>query len=76
MGVTGTPKAPSRPGKQLSTPSLAEMNNFYKSLNSCKVKSVALSAVKPNAEEFISKSRGIPTISDFFNEKYLHIFAE
>ena len=69
--VTSTPKAPSRPGKEPSPPSLAEMNNFYKSLNSCKVKPVALSLVKPYAEDFISKSRDIPTISDLFNEKYL-----
>ena len=69
--VKSTPKTPSRPGKEPSPPSSAEMNNFYKSLNSCKVKPVALSLVKPYAGEFTSKSRDIPPISDLFNEKYL-----
>ena len=32
---------------------------------------MALSLAKPYAEEFISKSRDIPTIFDLFNEKYL-----
>ena len=38
---------------------------------SCKVKPVAVCCVKPYAEEFISKSREIATISGLFNEKYL-----
>ena len=62
--VTSIPKVPSRPGKEPSPPSLAcaEMNNFHESLNSCKVKPLTLSLVKPCAEVFISKNRNIPLV--------------
>ena len=47
------------------------MNDFYKSLNYCKNKPVPLSLVNRYAEDFILKSRDIPTISDLFDKKYL-----
>ena len=47
------------------------MNDFYKSLNCCKIKPVALSLVNPYAEDFILKRRDIPTVSDLFDKKYL-----
>ena len=47
------------------------MNDFYKSLNYCKIKPVALSLVNLYAKDFILKSRDIPTVSDLFDKKYL-----
>ena len=47
------------------------MNDFYKSLNYCKIKPVALSLVNPYAEDFILRSRDILTVSDVFDKKYL-----
>ena len=37
----------------------------------CKIKPVALSLANPDAEYFVLKSRGIPTVSDLFDKKYL-----
>ena len=47
------------------------MNDFYKPLNYCKIKPVALSLVNLYAKDFILKSRDIPTVSDLFDKKYL-----
>ena len=47
------------------------MNDFYKSLNCCKIKPVALSLVNPYAEDFILKIRDALTVSDLFDKKYL-----
>ena len=63
------PKPESKTVKEPSPPSVNEMNDFYKSLNCCKIKPVALSLVNPYAEDFILKSRDIPTVSDLFYKK-------
>ena len=49
------------------------MNDFYKSLDCCKIKPVALSLVNPYAVDFILKIRDIPTVSDLFDKKYLTV---
>ena len=36
-------------------------------INECKFKPVALSLIEPYSEQFIMKSRSIPTISDLFD---------
>ena len=64
-------KPKSKAVKEPSPPSINEMNDFYKSLNYCKIKPIALSLVNPDAEDFILKSRDIPTISDLSDKKYL-----
>ena len=57
--AAGPPKPKSEAVKEPSPPSVNEMNDFYKSLNYCKIKPVALSLVNPYAEDFILKSRDI-----------------
>jgi hypothetical protein len=43
------------------------MNALYEKLNGCSSKPVALSLVDPYAEQYISKSRSIPTVSDLYD---------
>ena len=74
---SGTPKAAAPPEpkskavNEPSPPSVNEMNDFYKPLNCCKIKLVALSLVNPYAEDFLLKSRDILTVSDLFDKKDL-----
>ena len=65
------PKPESKTVNEPSPPSVNEMNDFYKSLNYCKIKPVALSLVNPYAEDVILRSRDIPTVTDLFYKKYL-----
>ena len=44
-----------------------ELKYLLVKLNECKFKSVALSLIEPYSEQFIMKSRSIPTISDLFD---------
>ncbi len=68
------PQSLKRPCKQdMPSPTKKEMLDLYKALNNCKVKPVALSLVQPYAEEFVAKSRDIPTISDLFSESCLEL---
>ena len=53
------------------TPTRSEMDLFYSELSKCETKAVALSLIKPHAEAFVKKSRNVPTVSDFFDRKYL-----
>jgi hypothetical protein len=43
------------------TPPENEMNILHEKFNNCKVKPVALSLVQPHSEQFVLKSRSIPT---------------
>jgi hypothetical protein len=70
---TSRPKAPVQANKSsiIPTPSTADMALFYSELNKCTVKPVALALVKPYAEQFVSKSAIIKTVSELFDKKYL-----
>ena len=59
--------------KPISTPSAAEMNDFFASLKEYKIKPVALSLVQPYPEHFVLNSRTIKTIPDLFDETYLDV---
>ena len=50
----------------VSSPSQAETSTLFEKLNTCKVKSVALSLTDEYANQFIAKSRTIPVVSDLF----------
>ena len=51
-------------------PSKEEMDSLDAELNSCKCKPIALSLVPPYGENFVLKSRTIPTVHDLSNPKY------
>ena len=55
------------------SPSQAEMTSLFEKLNNCKVKSVALSLTDEYADQFISKSRTIPVVSDLFETENLDL---
>ena len=44
-----------------------ELKHLLAKINECKFKPVALSLIEPYSEQFIMKSRSIPTISDLFD---------
>ena len=54
-------------------PSETEMETLFAKLNECKIKPVALSLVQLYCEQFILKSRAIPTICDLFQPSYLDL---
>ena len=56
---------------EISKPSQAEMDQFYSSLNDCKVKPAVLSLIDPYQNHFVSKTRGLKTVRELFDEKYL-----
>ena len=66
QNAAAPPKPESKAVKELSPPSVNEMNDFYKSLNYCKIKPVALSLVNPYAEDFLLKSREYQLFLTFF----------
>ena len=49
------------------------MTSLFEKLNSCKIKSVALSLTDEYAYQFISKSRTIPFVSDLFETENLDL---
>ena len=65
--------ANSKEGYLIPQPSKADLEQFYSCLNECKVKPVCLSLVETYAESFISKARGIPSIKELFDEKYMKL---
>ena len=56
-----------------AVPSKTEMETLFAKLNQCKIKPVALSLVQPYSEQFILKSRDIPTILDLFQPSHLDL---
>lgn len=54
-------------------PSKTEKETLFAKLNEGKIKTVALSLVQPYCEQFILKSRDIPTICDLFQPSYLDL---
>ena len=51
-------------------PSKEEMDSLDAELNSCKCKPIALSLVPPYGENFVLKSRTIPTVHNLSDPKY------
>ena len=56
-----------------AVPSKTEMETLFAKLNQCKIKHDALSLVQPYSEQFILKSRDIPTILDLFQPSHLDL---
>ena len=54
-------------------PTQTKMHNFYANLNKSRIKPVALSLIKPYSSQFLSQSRGIPTIPDLFEDENLNM---
>ena len=59
--------------KDIQAPTGAELNSFYKKLNTCNSKPVALSLIYPYSVSFVTKSRTIQTVPDLYDEKYLNM---
>ena len=57
--------------KEIPVPSKPEMDTFYAKLSKSCGKPIALSLIPVYADSYILKSRGVPTISDLFDKKYL-----
>ena len=55
----------------VEVPTEAELDTFYKSLDRSKIKSVALSLIKPYSDQFVSESSSILTIPDVFDNDNL-----
>lgn len=53
--------------------SAAEMHNIYKKLNQWETKAAMLSFIDPYADQFISKSRNVPVVSDFYDPSNLDL---
>lgn len=56
-----------------TVPSADDINEFYKKLNKCSTKAVALSLVDPYAEQFVSNSRTVPVVSDLYETANLDL---
>ena len=61
------------PNCSSAVPSKTEMETLFAKLNECAIKPVALSLVQPYCEQFILKSRDIPTTCDLFYPSYLDL---
>jgi len=48
--------------QRASAHSKEEMDQLYTKLNQCNIKAVALSLIDPFADQFIDKSRSVPTV--------------
>ena len=72
--VTSTPKpSKKQQSPNITKPSSAELDAFYKSLSECKLKPVCLSLEEPYADSFISKTRNVATVPDLFQTKFLEL---
>ena len=56
----------------IQAPTEAELNSFYEKLNTFKKKQVALSLIYPYSKSFVTKSRTVQAVPDFFDKKYLN----
>lgn len=57
------------PHSKVTTSSTEEMSTLFEKLNQCKSKPVALSLVNNYGDQFVSKSRTVPVVSDLFETK-------
>ena len=46
--------------------SAQEVSDFYEKLNKCETKAALLTLIDPFAEQFVSKSRNVPVLTDLF----------
>ena len=62
-------------GEQKTKPAVSvdEMSQFFKKLNQCEEKASLLSLIEPYADQFISKSRNIPVVTDLYDPNNLHL---
>ena len=49
------------------------MSEFFRKLNRCEEKAALLSLIDPYADQFISKSRNIPVLTDLFDPNNLDL---
>ena len=61
------------PHENVQVPTIGDINDFYRKLNDCKVKPVALSLVPLYNKEFILPSRNIPSIPEQFEPSLLEL---
>ena len=54
-------------------PTSSELASFYSKLIGCSTKPVLLSLIVPYAEQFVSKSRSIPAVTDLYNPANLDL---
>ena len=62
-------------GEQKTKPAVSvdEMSQFFKKLNQCEEKASLLSLIESYADQFISKSRNIPVVTDLYDPNNLHL---
>ena len=53
--------------------SVEEMSQFFKKLNQCEEKASLLSLIDPYADQFISKSRNVPVVTDLYDPNNLDL---
>ena len=58
---------------EIPAPSKAEMNSLCAGLGKSKIKAIALSLIPEYAKIYVFKSRSVPTIMDFFDNKCLEL---
>ncbi|XP_048586934.1 uncharacterized protein LOC116607025 isoform X1 [Nematostella vectensis] len=60
---------------KIMTPSVSaeDVSEFYKKLNQCETKASILSLIDPYANQFISKSRNIPVLTDLYESSNLDL---
>ena len=54
-------------------PTEGDLKTLYTILNECKIKSVALSLVEPYSQQFVLKSRNIPSVCNLFDPVYVNL---
>ena len=66
-----TPSQPCSKAQQITPTRMnvseAEVAQFYRKLNDCQSKAVALSLIDPYADQFVSESRNVPVLSDLYD---------
>ena len=65
--------APRKLKEEVQKPTAEELQQFYDSLSKCKNKPVCLSLINPHNDAFVSKTREVKPITDFFDEKNLQL---
>ena len=65
--------APRKLKEEVQKPTAEELQQFYDSLSECKDKPVCLSLANPHNDAFVSKTREVKPITDFFDQKNLQL---
>ena len=72
-----TPSQPCTKAQQITPTRMnvseAEVAQFYRKLNDCQRKAVALSLIDPYADQFVSESRNVPVLSDLYDSSNIDL---